>query len=206
MIALCQEHHDKADAGAYTTEQLREFKRRGAERAEEVKGRFEWMRHHLLVVVGGNFYYETPVVFQFDGQPSIWFNRDQDGYLLLNVRMLSTSREPRMVVEDNFWLNRGTPSDLESPPNGRLLHVKYANGDLLKTEFFELRSVAAAGERYPEARPVGWGVPFPITAVEIHKKVGGTELEFGPRHTTLPGNNIMRNCFMSRCNVGIALG
>jgi hypothetical protein len=35
-------------------EQLREFKRRATERAEEVKGRFEWMRHSLLAVVGGN--------------------------------------------------------------------------------------------------------------------------------------------------------
>jgi hypothetical protein len=71
MIALCGLHHPKADAGAYSKEQLREFKRRLAERAEEAKGRFEWMRHSLLGVVGGNFYYETPVVFQFRGGASV---------------------------------------------------------------------------------------------------------------------------------------
>ena len=71
MIALCGLHHPKADAGAYSKEQLREFKRRVAERAEEVKGRFEWMRHSLLAVVGGNFYYETPVVFQFRSGASV---------------------------------------------------------------------------------------------------------------------------------------
>ncbi len=90
--------------------------------------------------------------------------------------MLSTSREPRVVIEDNFWLKRGNPSDLISPPHGRLLQVKYTNGDMLKTEFFELESVAAANERYAEAAPNNWDVSFPITAVEIHKKVGGTEL------------------------------
>ena len=205
MIALCGLHHPKADAGAYSKEQLREFKRRVAERAEEVKGRFEWMRHSLLAVVGGDFYYETPVVFQFRGEPSVWFNRDANGYLLLNVRMLSISRELRVVIEDNFWLKRGNPSELISPPHGRLLQVTYPNGDMLKTEFFELESVAAANERYPEATPENWDVPFPITAVEIHKKVGGTKLEFGPRETTLPGYNVIRNSFMARCSVGIAL-
>jgi len=44
-----------------------------------------------------------------------------------------------------------------------------------------------------------------VTAVEIHKKVGGTKLEFGPRETTLPGYNVIRNGFMARCSVGIAL-
>ncbi|MDP9457654.1 MAG: HNH endonuclease, partial [Actinomycetota bacterium] len=51
--------------------------------------------HSLLAVVGGNFYYDTPIIFQYQGEPSIWFNRDEDGYLLLNVRMLSTSGQPR---------------------------------------------------------------------------------------------------------------
>src|SRR3990172_955656 len=51
MIALCGEHHAKADVGAFTREQLREFKRGAIERAEEVKGRFDWMRHSLLAVV-----------------------------------------------------------------------------------------------------------------------------------------------------------
>ncbi|PLS85964.1 MAG: hypothetical protein CYG60_09755 [Actinobacteria bacterium] len=74
---------------------MREFKQAGADRPEEVRGRFEWMRHSLLAVVGGNFYYDTPIIFQYQGEPSIWFNRDEDGYLLLNVRMLSTSGQPR---------------------------------------------------------------------------------------------------------------
>jgi hypothetical protein len=44
MIALCQEHHDKADAGAFTLEQLRDMKRQGRERSETLKGRFDWVR------------------------------------------------------------------------------------------------------------------------------------------------------------------
>jgi hypothetical protein len=63
--------------------------------------------------------------------------------------------------------------------------------------FLELGSVATAQARYPEARTDGWRVPFPITAVEVQNKVGGTELASGPRETTLPGYIIIRNSFMS---------
>ncbi len=204
MIALCGEHHDKADAGAYTKDQLRELKIEGVKRAEEVKGRFEWMRHRLLVVVGGNFYYETPIIFRFRDDPSIWFNRDEDDRLLLNVRMLSASGEPRMRIEDNFWLNCGDPDDLESPPSGKFLHVKYSNGDMLKVQFFELESVAAAQKRYPSAHVEGWKIPFPITAVEVQNRVGGTNIAFGPRQTTVGGITI-KNGFAAYCGAGIAI-
>ena len=59
-----------ADAGAYTKEQLRQFKQEaGIQSAQELRGRFEWMRHSLLAVVGGNFYYETPVIFRLNEWP-----------------------------------------------------------------------------------------------------------------------------------------
>ncbi|MEP7217736.1 MAG: hypothetical protein ABI876_02405 [Bacteroidota bacterium] len=49
MIALCAEHHKKADAGAFTDDQLRQFKQRGVDPAIEIKGRFDWLRNRLLV-------------------------------------------------------------------------------------------------------------------------------------------------------------
>ncbi len=205
MIALCSEHHAKADAGAFTKEQLREFKQNAIQHSIQIKGKFDWMRNRLLAVIGGNFYYETPIIFQFRGQPAIWFNRDNDGYLLLNVRMLSILKEPRTIIEDNFWLSSGNPEDLVSPPSGKLLSVKYANGDSLKIEFIEFKSAAEAKKRYPEAAPESWGVLFPITAVEVYEKVGGTAFEFGPKETTLPGQNIIRNSFFNNCRVGLAV-
>lgn len=204
MIALCAEHHAKADAGAYTKEQLRDYKKRAAEMSIEVKGRFEWMRRDILAVLGGNFYYETPIIFQFRGQPVIWFNRDENGYLLLNIRMLTTSKEPRTHIQDNFWLARGDPVDLESPPSGKLLNVSYQNGDALKIEFFELCSVSDLKTRYSEVQDVPSDIAFPNTAVEVHVNVAGAHIEFGPRETKLHGIHL-RNCFSIRGRVGLAL-
>jgi len=120
MIALCGEHHDKADAGAFTREQLGRMKQDGRAHAAEVRGRFEWMRRELLGVVGGSFYHETPILVQFRDEPMIWFNRDESGYLLLNVRMLTASKEPRLRVEDNYWITRGNPetSNVRHPASG----------------------------------------------------------------------------------------
>src|SRR5688500_4829581 len=81
MIALCAEHHAKADAGAFTEEQLRTF---NSLCPGSVSGRFDYLRHKLLGVVGGNFFFETPVLVQASGEPQIWWSRDENGYLRLS--------------------------------------------------------------------------------------------------------------------------
>jgi hypothetical protein len=149
----------------------------------------------LLAIVGGNYYYETPVILRFHGENAIWFNRDDDGYHLLNVRMLTTSSEERTRIEDNYWVRRGKPDDLVSPPHGRLLEVRYGNGDHLRVEFFDLESAADANKRYPEARAEAWGIEFPITAVEVLERVGGTEIGFDHRQSTIGGVVFENNLF-----------
>lgn len=113
MIALCAEHHAKADAGAFTKDQLRKLKTEGRQRAEAVRGKFDWMRNDLLAVIGGNLYFNVPAPVAFRGEPVIWFNRDEDRRFLLNLRMLSTSPEPRATIEDNFWVIHGPAEDVE---------------------------------------------------------------------------------------------
>lgn len=204
MIALCSEHHPKADAGAFTVEQLREFKIRGAANREEIRGRFDWLRNRLLLVAGGGFFYETLVILQFRGSSVIWLRRDEDGYLLLNLRMLTTSDQRRLWLEDNYWIERGTPADFECPPSGKLIHAKYSNGDEVRIEFLELPSVAEAQKRYPSAGAEYWGIQFPITVVEVLKRVGGTNISFGPDWTTLGGTQI-QNYFLSYVHCGISI-
>ena len=202
MIALCSCHHPLVDKGAYTVEQLHQFKQSAAERSSAVEGRFEWMRNRLLTVVGGNFYYETPIAVQYRDQPMIWLKRDEHEYLLLNLRMLSTTDEERLSLVDNFWITKGNPIDFECPQSGALIHAEYKNSDKVRIEYHELKSMSDVTKRYPDAFSEAWRIKLPITAVEIHCKVGGTEVEFGPRWSRLPGNNIMRNCFIGNCSVG----
>ena len=147
MIALCILHANQADAGAFTKDQLRELKRLGA---DNVRGRFEWMRSDLLAVVGGDLYYRTRTPLMINGERVIWFDRDEHGRLLLSCAMPTRSEEPRLRMQRNDWVVVGDPTDVVCPPSGRLLRAKYANGDSISIEFRNLESAKEAVRRYPQ--------------------------------------------------------
>lgn len=204
MIALCTAHHKKADGGAFTAEQLREFKKNRV-RAEAVRGQFDWLRNDLLAYVGGNFFYETLRILTIDGRDVVWFNRDEDGYLRLNIRMLSVIASERAIIEDNAWENIGSPIDLQSPPQGKELKIEYENGDYLYVKFFVLSSAEEAFRKYQvHALLDEQGVRYPITTVEVNYKIGGTGIELKPSGTSIQTNTINK-CFMSHCGGGINL-
>ena len=199
MIALCREHADKADHGSFTDDQLRELKRVGRSRAAEVRGRFDWMRQDLLSVVGRNFFYEERVIFQLGEVPCIWFDRDKDGYLLLNFKMPTLGDRPRAQIDQNFWSVSPAAEEVICPPNGRLIEVSYSNGDKFRVEFFNAESPGDVDKRYPPHGQRRWygQVQFPLTVVEIWETAAGTNIEFGPKFSSL-GNNQMIDCFSAR--------
>jgi len=204
MIALCREHADKADHGSFTDEQLRVLKRDGKRRAQEVRGRFDWMRQDLLAVVGGNFYYGASVILELGTIRCVSFDRDQDGYLLLNVRMPTTSGRPRTRIDHNFWTVMPGVEEVICPPSGRLVEVSYGNGDKFRTEFFDVASPDVLAARYSEQSDVAsWSgdIGFPLTAVEVWETAAGTSIEFGPNFSKLPGNNRWAGNF-SYCSGG----
>jgi hypothetical protein len=198
MIALCATHHAKA--GAWTVDQLRSMKNISPDRLD-IRGRFEWMREDVLAVVGGNFFYETPKMVVFRDEPMIWFERDEDRRLLLNLRMLTTSGLPRTRLENNDWIIRGDPVDVESPPNGSRLRVRYENGDEICIRFREWAESEALHAVYPRALELGSCLRFPLVTAEINVEVGGTDVKFGPTTTRLPGAQIT-GCIASHCGAG----
>jgi len=115
MIALCRVHADQADGGAFTDDQLRELKREGRERAEAIRGEFNWMRRDLLAIVGGNFYPNPRIILEVGGRPLVWFDRDEDGNLLLNFWMLSSDGSRRARILGNVWIVPPDVADLECP-------------------------------------------------------------------------------------------
>lgn len=57
MIALCTRHHPMADAGIYSTEQLRDYKRI-PNSTQFIKNKFEWMPEHSLIRLGGCYAFD----------------------------------------------------------------------------------------------------------------------------------------------------
>lgn len=201
MIALCAEHHAKA--AAWTVEDFRAMKAVPADRPD-VRGRFEWIREDVLAVIGGCFYYETPNMVLFRGTPMIWFERDERRRLLLNFHVLTASGQPRASLENNDWIIRANPTDVESPPNGNWLRVRYDNGDDLSIRFREWADAEALGQVYPRALDLGGTLRFPLVTAEITFEVGGTDIKFGPTWTRLGGDIV--NLVVSHCANGLAIG
>jgi len=184
MIALCRRHADLADAGTWTDDQLRTFKSAASGTLAELFGRFEWMRHDVIALIGGNFYADTPRMVSYRDEPVIWYERDEHSHVLLNVRMLTASGEPRAELRNNDWIVVGSPTDVESPPGGRTLRVRYENGDDLMVAFWEAATLEAFRDRYklPESDAYA-ELPFPLLVTEIQMTVADGGIRFGPRTT-----------------------
>ena len=121
---------------------------------------------------------------------------------MLNIRMVTSSGEPRLRLDNNDWIVHGQPSDFESPPSGRRIRATYSNGDEIAVEFLDLPTADAGAARYPNARSDMWSrLAFPITAVEVLERFGGSDFGFGPTWTRLGGIR-MTGGFISRCGVG----
>ncbi|MDX3779628.1 hypothetical protein ACSCB1_44080 [Streptomyces europaeiscabiei] len=193
MVALCREHADKADNGAFTDDQIRILKREGITRASTVKGRFDWMRRKILTVAAGNYCYEFYTVLEIGGVKCIWFERDADGYLLLNVKMPTLVGRPRAEIEQNTWTISPEVHELICPPNGRLIEVNYENGDRFKVEFIIFDDAEGLVSRYPAMTRWRNELEYPLTAVEVYETVAGTYLSFTPHGISLETNRMGGN-------------
>jgi len=200
MIALCRRHADAADGGAYTREQLLALKEGGAQKAEAIRGEFDWMRRELFVIVGGNYFWETPVVLQIGDRRCIWLDRDEQHYLRLNFCMPTVTDQERAYIVGNGWVVPPGVGDFICPPRGRSLEVRYANGDRFRVEFVECPDRQALAVAAPTFS-YSYDLPYPLTAVKIWEKASGSPVEFGPNETTLPGASFRDN-FMSHSGVG----
>ncbi|MET7375853.1 hypothetical protein [Micromonospora arida] len=190
MVALRATHHAKADA--WTVEDIRRLKLAAPNRPE-VNGRFEWMRRDVLAIVGGNYYYETPIILEIKGQPVVWFDRDEDHRLLLSVRMITTSRDARFYMDRNDWIVRGQPGDVESPPSGCFLRVRYENGDELRIQFKQWFSSGELGAAHePPISALGEKLKFPLVSAQVMMKVGNAPISLSEKSAHLYGDELSR--------------
>jgi hypothetical protein len=182
LIALCRDHHAQADEGAFTIEQLRQIKGNGATNSmvRVIRESFNWRRQRILCIVGGNFLLDCLQLIWYRDQPCIWLTRDDESLLSINIRMLTTSPEPRLQIESNGWICSGVPQDLECPPSGKSLRVRYANGDELEVKFSSFENAVQFKKHFTQQNVIHFlrEISFPITAVEISGRVGGTSLRF----------------------------
>ncbi len=202
MIALCSEHHGKADAGAFTWEQLNAFKATAQDRP--VGGRFDWLRRDLIVRVGTNFSFKTPTVLTYGPHPLIWFTRDAEQHLLVNIQLANPAGDPRPVMRESYWVLSGKPVDVVSPRSGKNIDIKYQNGDRVRVDFKEVMSEDEGLRRFPKLWPSSHITVYPATICDLTYRIAGTTIDIGPSHFKVGGSSF-RHCTYTECGP-ISLG
>lgn len=115
MIALCREHHDEADAGLHSKDELRALKTTTAV-AETVTAQFDcWAKKSILVRLGGMYCGGSALTLAVENQPIITLNRRANGLLEVSFKLRSADGTVVLEMEDNGF--ECTPSllhDLET--------------------------------------------------------------------------------------------
>jgi hypothetical protein len=201
MVALCPEHHNKADAGAFTPVQLRQFKSKGTD--QRPQGRFDWRRQDLLAVVGGTYMWNVPCPIAQGERQLIWFNRDEEHNLLLNIQLPRQRNSHIPLVSDNVWMRLDAPQDVVCPPSGRKLEISYKNGDRFYVEFRSVNSAEELLHSFPRPRSDDVYRHLPGTAVEIHYVCPDLGVAFHPSHWELRTNKFWGGGLLENGLVGV---
>ena len=170
MVALCREHADKADNGAYTVEQVRRFKVNGASNADKVTGRFDWMRRELVAHIGGLFMVDVAVLIEINGTPVVWFDRNEFGELSLSYRLATAGKRRTTIVNNTWTIEQDDIQEVICPPGGRTLSVEYVDGSRFSVEFREIATQEEFLTRFPHAKDRYGSVSllhFPVTVVSV---------------------------------------
>ena len=102
MIALCRQHHDAADRGVYSQDELRHFKK-SVITALPVVAEFPWSKHQLLIRLCGCYLGGTTVAVALAGEPAIWLRRTNEGLLLLSFKLKAADNSILAEMEDNMF-------------------------------------------------------------------------------------------------------
>lgn len=124
MIALCREHHDKADDSFYTKEQFLNLKKNPVINSKNVSEEYSYLRRNTVCFVGGSLGYDTKYILMIDEEPVIWFELDEMGYDRLSLLIKDSQGNVILYMDRNDWI---TPTrnvfDIECSARGKTLKV-----------------------------------------------------------------------------------
>jgi hypothetical protein len=227
MVALCGHHHHAADVGAYTKEQLREFKRRGSQ--GPIRGDFQWRREKTLFLLGSNFYANCRVPLRVRGQDFVWLTKDENGFDLVNLDLFASDGALAFSMRDNDWVVYSEVDDLECPPAGKSLRIDAGSLAISLSLRFENSSVediratmiavSQAVERSSGEKTADWIIPHRLSLLK--EQFRGNEfhlcritsafdhpaaLRLTDTSTSIAGGGAMMGSFVMNFDVGLNIG
>lgn len=121
MIALCRQHHDAADQGVYSRNELKALKQ-SVVSVHPTVAALPWLKREFLIRLGGCYSGGMSVAVAVAGKPAIWLRRTDEGLLLLSFRLPAADGSVLAEMEDNmFWADPSRLYDLEASTGGTKL-------------------------------------------------------------------------------------
>lgn len=181
IIALCGTHHNLADGGTFTNTQLRDFKDKSSKNYLSVKEKIQWMRNKMLLITGGHVYMDNTYDFIINDKPFIWFNRDKDGYALLNLSIEDEQSRPIIKIVDNDFEITSAVQDIECYPSGKRITIKISDVDYISINFKDFETEAAFAKVYPNIsiQSLLRFTTFPFSTVNISGSLYKGKLNLG---------------------------
>lgn len=130
MIALCRQHHDAADQGIFSRDELKKLKQSAID-AQPTIAELPWSKREFLIRLGGCYSGGVNVAVALSGQRAIWLRRTDDGLLLLSIQVRANDGSVLAVLEDNMF--EADPSrlyDLETSTGGTRLKFWLSQRDI----------------------------------------------------------------------------
>jgi hypothetical protein len=124
IIALCPTHAAIADGGAWTKNQIKEFKQQPFIRTDQIADSFRFLRHDIVCQIGC-LAYGFKNFITISNETVLGFERTPQGYLGLN--MILRNREGKIILEmkENDWIVYTTEIfDFECPARGKSFRVR----------------------------------------------------------------------------------
>ena len=204
MIALCIKHHKQADNGAFLNEQLIEMKNINKHNVRILEGKFEWLRNELLIVIGGNIFINSKIAIQHKSEKVIWFTRDHNNNILLNIHMLTDDKVLKTEMIENVWYEYGNAKDIICPPSGKSLFIEYSDGDRIGLEYKVIKDSKSLLGKY-EIEFDFSTFAFPITAVEISLVQKEYGINISPKYLEIGKGNHFNHCVIQNREIAILL-
>lgn len=178
MIALCPEHHEKADRGVFTKARLHELKS-SSHSANTVRSRFDWEASRHLVRIGGCYVGNIGPILVSGNEEIIGIREGAELKFELSFTLRDSSGRVVAVMQNNSFLaDPRDLYDLSVDVGGTRVKIRFRKrGILLDLSFnritpAQLDKLLIDDARSSYERADQFGVPFSVDKHARYSPVG----------------------------------
>lgn len=166
MIALCLNHHGRANGEEYSREQLRKWKRNPV-KPELLKTQFGWMFSRSLIRLGGGGFADSWCDLRIEDLSVFQAKRTSAGHLAFSFQLKNKDDELIAYMEDNmFGLFPERVHDFSATASGQRIKI-WSDERKVGFEFrFSRISLEELEKIIVKDQPRSGGIPRPIDDLE----------------------------------------